>query len=81
MLLEVYAIRRSEESASRAVNNEPKNRHLFDMSSILIRQSKQFPDKAEIKTQQSDTYLLSESYDELLDRIAAFTGDIMRVNQ
>lgn len=81
MLLEVYANRRSEESAAKPVGNDPKNRYVFDTSNILIRQSKTFPDRAEIKTMQSDTYLLSESYDSLLNRIAKYDKVVVRVEK
>jgi homospermidine synthase len=81
MLLEVYAIRRSEGSITKMVLPAPENRYVFDTSNILIRQSKQFTDKAEIKTMQSDTYLVSENYDDLLSRIAKYDKLVVRVKK
>lgn len=81
MLLEVYAIRRSEGSPTKDAGNAPQNRYVFDTSNILIRQSRLFSDKAEIKTMQSDTYLVSESYDELLNRIAKYDKVVVRVDK
>lgn len=79
MLLEVYAIKRSDCIVSKIAEQALQQRHLFEMSSIHIRQSKQFPDNAEIITHQSDTYMASESYDKLLARIA-LQADIIRAD-
>lgn len=74
MFLEVHAMKRSDCSAETVISKEPENRHLFEVTGIHIRHSKQFPNHAEIVTANSVIYLAIDSYENICKRITKIAG-------
>ena len=69
MFLEVYAINLDNYSKETDISRTPKNRRFIEMTSVRIRPSDKFEDRAEITLKDGEILLAAGSYDDLVSRI------------
>ncbi|MFL2859733.1 MAG: hypothetical protein ACJ0BW_03200 [Pontiellaceae bacterium] len=69
MFLEVYAINLDNYSKETDISRTPKNRRFIEMTSVRIRPSDKFEDRAEITLKDGEILLAAGSYDDIVSRI------------
>lgn len=69
MFLEVYAINLDNYSKETDISKTAKNRRFIEMTSVRIRPSDRFEDRAEITLRDGEILLAAGSYDEIVSRI------------
>ncbi len=69
MFLEVYAINLDNYSKETDISKTSKNRRFIEMTSVRIRPSDRFEDRAEITLRDGEILLAAGSYDEIVSRI------------
>lgn len=82
MFLEVYAVNLDNYSKETDISKTKENRRFLEMTSVRIRPSDQFEDRAEITLKDGEILLAAGSYDEIVSRIVQDThGQFARLNQ
>ena len=69
MFFEVYAVNLDNYSKETDLSKKPENRRFIEMTSVRIRYSDQFEDRAEIILANGDILLAAGSYEEIVGRI------------
>ena len=69
MFLEVYAVNLDNYSKETDLSKKPQNRRFIEMTSVRIRYSDLFEDRAEIILANGDILLAAGSYEEIVGRI------------
>ena len=69
MFLEVYAVNLDNYSKETDLSKTPKNRRFIEMTSVRIRPSDKFQDRAEITLKDGEILLAAGSYDDIIARI------------
>ena len=69
MFLEVYAVNLDNYSKETDLSKTPKNRRFIEMTSVRIRPSDKFQDRAEITLRDGEILLAAGSYDDIIARI------------
>ena len=81
MFLEVYAVNLDNYSKETDLSKKPENRRFIEMTSVRIRYSDLFEDRAEIILANGDILLAAGSYEEIVDRIThAEAGQYARLS-
>tara|TARA_A200000113_G_C8716539_1_gene306863 strand:- start:210 stop:488 length:279 start_codon:yes stop_codon:yes gene_type:complete len=80
MFLEVYAVNLDNYSKETDLSKKPENRRFIEMTSVRVRYSDLFEDRAELILANGDILLAAGSYDEIVDRIVmADSGQYARI--
>ena len=69
MFLEVYAVNLDNYSKDTDISKTPKNRRFIEMTSVRVRPSDKFDDRAEIILKDGEILLAAASYEEVVSRI------------
>ena len=81
MFLEVYAINLDNYSKETDISKTSVNRRFIELTSVRIRPSDKFKDRAEIVLKDGEILLAAGSYDEIVSRIVKDThGQFARLD-
>lgn len=78
MFLEVYAIPLNDYSKDAENSVRPENKRLIEMTSVRIRSSSAYKDRAEIVLPNKDVLIAVGSYEDLVQRLLKANGLIAR---
>ena len=73
MFLEVYAVNLDNYSKETDISKTSVNRRFIELTSVRIRPSDKFKDRAEIVLKDGEILLAAGSYDEIVSRIVKDT--------
>ena len=81
MFLEVYAVNLDNYSRETDISKTSVNRRFIELTSVRIRPSDKFKDRAEIVLKDGEILLAAGSYDEIVSRIVKDThGQFARLD-
>tara|TARA_B100000161_G_scaffold115203_1_gene81542 strand:- start:281 stop:565 length:285 start_codon:yes stop_codon:yes gene_type:complete len=81
MFLEVYAVNLDNYSKETDISKTSVNRRFIELTSVRIRPSDKFKDRAEIVLKDGEILLAAGSYDEIVSRIVKDThGQFARLD-
>ena len=81
MFLEVYAVNLDNYSKETDISKTSVNRRFIELTSVRIRPSDKFKDRAEIVLKDCEILLAAGSYDEIVSRIVKDThGQFARLD-
>tara|TARA_B100000963_G_C22517180_1_gene621239 strand:- start:40 stop:285 length:246 start_codon:yes stop_codon:yes gene_type:complete len=81
MFLEVYAVNLDNYSKETDISKTSGNRRFIELTSVRIRPSDKFKDRAEIVLKDGEILLAAGSYDEIVSRIVKDThGQFARLD-
>lgn len=81
MFLEVYAVNLDNYSKETDISKTSLNRRFIELTSVRIRPSDKFKDRAEIVLKDGEILLAAGSYDEIVSRIVKDThGQFARLD-
>jgi len=81
MFLEVYAVNLDNYSKETDISKTSVNRRFIELTSVRIRPSDKFKDRAEIVLKDGEILLAAGSYDEIVSRIVRDThGQFARLD-
>ena len=81
MVLEVYAVNLDNYSKETDISKTSVNRRFIELTSVRIRPSDKFKDRAEIVLKDGEILLAAGSYDEIVSRIVKDThGQFARLD-
>ena len=81
MFLEVYAVNLDNYSKETDISKTSINRRFIELTSVRIRPSDKFKDRAEIVLKDGEILLAAGSYDEIVSRIVKDThGQFARLD-
>ena len=81
MFLEVYAVNLDNYSKETDISKTSVNRRFIELTSVRIRPSDKFRDRAEIVLKDGEILLAAGSYDEIVSRIVKDThGQFARLD-
>ena len=81
MFLEVYAVNLDNYSRETDISKTSVNRRFIELTSVRIRPSVKFKDRAEIVLKDGEILLAAGSYDEIVSRIVKDThGQFARLD-